>query len=200
MNRVLLSFTVLLVAGMLGACGRGPSLSEEEAKRLLNEHMKLPAPQYSDDRKPYYIGTEEGEFIEKLIREGYVHKEGLKLQGLYRYIPTDKGEENDILGISFSEDGKLNGAWPGDVRRAFYLFSGPVVRKVLKSIDKIAIDQKTKTALVMFSIRYEPHEPYYSELCKGTDACEFSREMLDKTESSGIKLKYHGHGWRVLEE
>lgn len=197
---ILTAVLVLCGTAFLTSCGRGLTLSEEEARDLINEDLKLPQIEYSNDKVPHYLGTTEGEYIETLIREGYLNKERIKLEGLYRYIPTDKGDEDNILGVWLSEDGKIHNKWYSDVHRPFYFFSGPVARKVLKSIDERLIDKEKGIARVAYATGYEPYEPYYSRLCKATETCDFAGQKIDEIEQGTITFKHSANGWGILDE
>ena len=182
-------FLIIFATVILGGCGKGPSLSEEEARTLIEKHLELPVIHFSNDKLPYYLGTKEGEGIEQLIRDGYLNKEGIRIEGIYRYIPTDKGDANSIRGVSFSE-----------VHRPFYLFSGPVALKVLKSIDEIAVNDETGIAAVTSTLGFEPYEPFYSMLCKETTNCDLSGERLNRIEQTELRFKHSDKGWGIVPE
>lgn len=186
MKKMYLFLGALIVAASLVSCG--VNLSQKEAEKLLSEHFGYPEPVMTviDDR--YGLKIRNG--VQKILTDGYAYHNPKASDGSWNaalvpdYLPTDKGKE-------FIEKIRFNELW------GYFTYVGAVVQESLISIDEILIDEESKTALIKYTTKYEPIEPFYSAICLDK-RCEFFAENIHKKNQRKARFKKYDKGWRVI--
>ncbi len=159
----------------LFSCGQ--KMSDDEARRIINQYLKYPQPLFNGCSSGPAGSADVPMFIkgiEKLKADGYI-KENPDNPGSgnnRNYLPTDKGKDY-MTGIY--------------IRDSFALYNGAVCSEVIKKIESVDMG-KDGLATIRFTTGYEPIQPFYSLLCIN-DSCECFGEKLQKVQGRAIRVR-----------
>lgn len=184
MRFVSIMVPILSVAMSLVLFSCGQKMSDDEAKKIINQYLKYPQPLFNGSHAGPAGSGDVPRFIkgiEKLKADGYIMEDTDKFRSgsnNKNYLPTDKSKDY-MTGIY--------------IRDSFAYYNGAVCSEVIKKIDGVDIEKNSR-ATIRFTTGYEPIEPYYSLLCIN-NYCECFGGKLKKTESRAIRVKKYGNGW-----
>ena len=161
-------------------------MSDEEAKRIINQYLKYPQPLFNGCSSGPAGSADVDRFlkgIQKLKADGYIKEAAVNPRSSSTnrdYLPTDKGRDY-MTGIY--------------VRDVFVLYNGAVCSEVIKKIEGVDMG-KDGVATVRFTTGYEPIQPFYSLLCIN-DFCQCFGEKLKKVQKRAMRVRKYERGWRL---
>ncbi|HSB31796.1 MAG TPA: hypothetical protein VLD55_09355 [Candidatus Sulfobium mesophilum] len=176
----------LPIAASLFIFSCGQKMSDDEAKKIINQYLKYPHPLFNGCSSGPAGSADFPRFIkgiEKLKADGYLKeapdnpRSGTNNRD---YLPADKGRDY-MTGIY--------------VRDAFVLYNGAVCNEVIRKIEGVDME-KDRVATIRFATGYEPVQPFYSLLCLN-DYCECFGERLKKVQMRTIRVRKYERGWRL---